>query len=194
MGLHATREDEVDRLLRGGVFVDLYRVVQQGVRVSQESYSIKKLEPLYGLTREVALRDAGSSIVNFELWLDGGRANQPLLDLIEAYNRDDCVSNLRAAGLAGGAARGRGRRRHRCAPPGARRRRPQRRTCPRSRPRSRPWSTRLTSDLPPTDERTPEQQATWLLAQLLDWHRREDKATWWQLLRVPGDDRRGAAR
>ncbi len=94
MGLHATREDEVDRLLRGGVFVDLYRVVQQGVRVSQESYSIKKLEPLYGLTREVALRDAGSSIVNFELWLDGGRANQPLLDLIEAYNRDDCVSNL----------------------------------------------------------------------------------------------------
>jgi predicted RecB family nuclease len=94
MGLHATREDEVDRLLRGDVFVDLYRVVQQGVRVSQESYSIKKLEPLYGLTREVALRDAGSSIVNFELWLDGGRTNQPLLDLIEAYNQDDCVSNL----------------------------------------------------------------------------------------------------
>ena len=62
--------------------------------MSQESYSIKKLEPLYGLTREVALRDAGSSIVNFELWLDGGRSNQDILDLIEAYNQDDCVSNL----------------------------------------------------------------------------------------------------
>ena len=34
MGRHATREDEVDRLLRGDVFVDLYRVVRQGVRVS----------------------------------------------------------------------------------------------------------------------------------------------------------------
>src|SRR4029079_8542626 len=27
---------------------------------------------------------------------------------------------------------------------------------------------------------TPEQQATWLLAQLLGWHRREDKAYWWR--------------
>ena len=46
-----------------------------------ESYSIKKLEPLYALEREVALRDAGSSIVNFELWLDGGRVDRrSLLD------------------------------------------------------------------------------------------------------------------
>ncbi len=73
MGLHATREDEVDQLLRGDRFVNLYRVIQQGVRVSQESYSIKKLEPLYALEREVALKDAGSSIVSFEQWLDGGR-------------------------------------------------------------------------------------------------------------------------
>ncbi len=39
---------------------------------------------------------------------------------------------------------------------------------------------RLTEDLPPADERTAEQQATWLLAQLLDWHRREDKSMWWR--------------
>ncbi len=39
---------------------------------------------------------------------------------------------------------------------------------------------RLTDGLPPTEERTPEQQATWLLAQLLDWHRREDKSIWWR--------------
>ena len=32
MGEHATREDEVDELLRGEVFVDLYRVVRQGLR------------------------------------------------------------------------------------------------------------------------------------------------------------------
>ena len=69
MGRHATREIEVDRLLRGGVFVDLFRAVRQGLRASVESYSIKKLEPLYGLAREENLRDAGSSIVAFESWL-----------------------------------------------------------------------------------------------------------------------------
>ena len=43
-GRYGTREEEVDRLLRGGVFVDLYRAVRQGVRASVESYSIKRLE------------------------------------------------------------------------------------------------------------------------------------------------------
>ncbi len=38
MSRYATREDEVDRLLRGRVFVDLHRVIQ-GVRASVESYS-----------------------------------------------------------------------------------------------------------------------------------------------------------
>jgi len=53
---YATREDEVDRLLRGEVLVDLYRVVRQGVRASVESYSIKKMEPFYGFERAVDLR------------------------------------------------------------------------------------------------------------------------------------------
>src|SRR5664280_1310566 len=69
MGRHATREEEVDRLFRGNVFVDLYRAVRQGIRASVESYSIKKLEPLYSLVRDEGLRDAGSSIVAFETWL-----------------------------------------------------------------------------------------------------------------------------
>ncbi|HUP21338.1 MAG TPA: TM0106 family RecB-like putative nuclease, partial [Thermoanaerobaculia bacterium] len=51
MGRYATREEEVDRLLRGEVLVDLHRVVRQGLRASVESYSIKRLEPLYGFTR-----------------------------------------------------------------------------------------------------------------------------------------------
>ena len=44
---HGVYEDEVDQLLRDGVFVDLYATVRAGIRVSQRSYSIKKLEPLY---------------------------------------------------------------------------------------------------------------------------------------------------
>ena len=72
MGRYGTRELEVDRLLREGIFVDLFRAVRQGVRASVESYSIKRLEPLYGFKREVDLRDAGSSIAAFEEWLELG--------------------------------------------------------------------------------------------------------------------------
>jgi len=46
MGRHGTREEELDNLLRRQVFVDLYQVVRQSMRISEESYSIKKLEPL----------------------------------------------------------------------------------------------------------------------------------------------------
>src|SRR5690606_17550660 len=42
-------------------------------------------------------------------------------------------------------------------------------------------------DLPPDpDERSAEQQARWLLANMLDWHRREKKATWWEYFRLRG--------
>ena len=96
-GRYGTREEDVDRLLRGGVFVDLYRAVRQGIRASVESYSIKRLEPLYGFEREVDLRDAGTSIVEFETWIELGQGEQrnDLLAQIERYNRDDCVSTLR---------------------------------------------------------------------------------------------------
>ena len=79
-GRYGTREEEVDALLRGGVFVDLYRAVRQGIRASVESYSIKQLEPLYGFARSIDLRDANTSIVEFETWLElerRGRARRP---------------------------------------------------------------------------------------------------------------------
>ncbi len=53
-GRYDTRIEELDRLLRGKVFVDL--VVHQGLRASVESYSIKKrMEAFYGFTRAVNL-------------------------------------------------------------------------------------------------------------------------------------------
>ena len=98
MGRYGTREEEVDDLLRRGVLVDLLRAVRQSLRASVESYSIKKMEVFYGFTREIDLRDAGSSIVAFEQWLELGEGERPAadhLDQIEKYNRDDVVSTLR---------------------------------------------------------------------------------------------------
>ncbi len=98
MGRYGTRENDVDRLLREGVMVDLLRVVRQSLRASVESYSIKKMEAFYGFVREIDLRDAGSSIVAFEQWLelaDGERPGAMHLERIERYNKDDVVSNLK---------------------------------------------------------------------------------------------------
>ncbi|MGD9797706.1 MAG: TM0106 family RecB-like putative nuclease [Acidimicrobiia bacterium] len=89
-GRHGTREAEVDGLLRGEVLVDLYRVVRQGVRVSQEGYGLKKLEPLYLEAREGELKDGGSSIVYYERWIETG--DDALLEEIRAYNEVDCHS------------------------------------------------------------------------------------------------------
>lgn len=87
---HCTREDEVDELLRAEVFVDLYAVVRQSIMISQESYSIKKLEPLYGFERHTDLRRGDDSIVLFEEWRRSQDAG--ILDAIKDYNRDDCRS------------------------------------------------------------------------------------------------------
>ena len=92
MGKHATREAEVDRLLRGGVLVDLYKVVQGGVRVSRESYSIKQLEVFYEFVRTADVGNGALSVVVYEEWL--GSRDQALLDDIERYNEEDVASTL----------------------------------------------------------------------------------------------------
>ncbi len=76
MGRFATREAEVDDLLRGRVFVDLYRIIRQGIRASVESYSLKRLEPLFGFDRQVELKDVNERMVEFEVALDDQRLKQ----------------------------------------------------------------------------------------------------------------------
>ena len=87
---HATREDEVDDLLRDGALVDLYRVVRQGVRISKENYSLKEVEKFYDFVRTAEVKEAGGSIVAYERWLHGGV--QADLDEIERYNDEDVQS------------------------------------------------------------------------------------------------------
>jgi uncharacterized protein len=55
MARYATREAEIDSMLRAGLFIDLHAVVKRGIRASVEEYSIKKLEPFYGFTRDIKL-------------------------------------------------------------------------------------------------------------------------------------------
>jgi uncharacterized protein len=188
MGKHATREDEVDRLLRGGTLVDLHRIVRQALRASVESYGLKKLEPLYGYQREVDLRDAGSSIVAFEQWLELGEGERPAADhlvRIERYNRDDVVSTRELRDWL------EGRRLELATQVGQDIPRPSPREgdAPEDKAeeldRVAQLEARLTAAVPADPgERSAEEHGRWLLAQLLSWHRREDKATWWQFFRL----------
>ncbi len=99
---HGIREGEVDKLLREGVFVDLYPLVLRTVRVGSRSYSIKKLEPLY-MGEDVRTSDVqkgDDSIVQYvaarQLAAAGEtvEADAVLADLAD-YNRYDCVSTRR---------------------------------------------------------------------------------------------------
>jgi uncharacterized protein len=184
MGRHATREDEVDRLLRGGVFVDLYRVVKQGMRASVESYSIKKMEPFYDYTRDVDLGRARNALAHFEAWLElGGQREDDLLTQIQGYNRDDCVSTLRLRGwlerlraeqVAAGEEIARP-----VAPSGEQSEETEKRNAVID-----DLADALTRDVPADEHaRTPEQHARWLMARLLEFHRREAKAFWWEYYR-----------
>ena len=100
MGTYGTREEEVDHLLRSHAFVDLYRVVNQGLRVGEPAYSLKNIEHLY-MDREGEVSTAMESVVYFERWLDSGdpadwERSEPL-KAIRDYNQDDCDSTWRLA-------------------------------------------------------------------------------------------------
>jgi uncharacterized protein len=184
-GRHGTRETELDTLLRGERFVDLYAVVRNGIRISKPSYSIKKLEDFYwghirsagsagsegleGAEGAAVVADAMTSVVEYERFLVEG--DTAILDSIEAYNRDDVRSthDLHA------------------------------------------WLERLRDELEliigpqvrpelkqgaASDEASAAEQAEGalagrlraegqpLLAGLVGWHRREDRPRWWEFFRV----------
>lgn len=90
---YATRESELDQMLRENRFVDLYAVVRHAVRASTESYSLKDLEKIYWGERSGEVTNAGDSIVEYERWRELG--DQAILDAIERYNEDDCVSTAK---------------------------------------------------------------------------------------------------
>lgn len=94
MQRYGTREEELDDLLRREVFVDLFRVTRQTLRISYENYSLKSMRKFFmpeAGQGEVAAGD--ESIVEFAKWLES--RDPRILNAIERYNEEDCVSTLR---------------------------------------------------------------------------------------------------
>lgn len=92
MGRYGTREAELDDLLRRSVFVDLFKVVRNGLRASRPGYGLKEMETLLDFHRRAEVRDGGTSIVMFEEWMQ--TREQAVLDQIAAYNKEDCIATL----------------------------------------------------------------------------------------------------
>jgi predicted RecB family nuclease len=156
---YATREEEVDELLRREVLVDLYAVVRQALRASVPGYSIKELEALYGFERRAALKSGDDSIVLFNEWLDSQDAT--ILQAIADYNEEDCYSTflLREWLLE-------------LRPPELAWREPPELRVPKEEAaEAREERERLRLAL--------LEQGEELGAQLLDYHRREAKPSWW---------------
>ena len=189
-GRYATREAELDVLLRAELFVDLHTIVKHALKASVESYSIKELEQFYGFARRQDMREATASrraiewAIEFKEPVRGVADLAPHVDAVERYNREDCISaeklhawleTLRAEVEQRGF------------------------ELPRPEPKSgeaseqieetaeetRRFMARLLDGVPlDADERSEEQHARWLLAHLLEWHRREEKAAWWEYFRL----------
>jgi len=190
MGMYATRENEIDRMLRAGVLVDLHQAFKQSTRASVEEYSLKKIEAFYGFERATPLDLSRAAMRYVEHWLELGRLEEAdevpekFRETLEGYNGEDCVSTGKLRDWLE-------EERGKLVAEGA--------SLPRfmdgeeeaseeldeRQKRVAALVAKLVDGIPAdSSERTEEDQAKWLLAQLLDWHRRENKATYWEGYRL----------
>lgn len=166
---HRTGEAAIDQLQREQRFVDLFKVVSGAMVASEKGYSIKDLEAFYMEKRAADVATAGASVVFYEEWRQ--TQDRRLLDAIHDYNRTDCLSTqLMRDWLVRDV-----------------------------RPAAMPWPTlgtvpekgslsnvdaedqelaALHTRLLPVRERLGERVAE-LLLDLSQFHKREDKPTWW---------------
>lgn len=193
MGRYAVCEEEIDAMLRAGVFVDLYAVARQAIRAGVESYSIKQLEPLFGYERDEDLREVRSNLLAVERALELGVADEldaEILDAVKAYNRDDCVAtlhlrnwleSLRAELISAGESIDR---------PPEQDPEPSEKLTEKLL-KIRELADGLLAELPEDpDKWSTEERARWRLAHLLEWHRREEKVAWWEKFRLRDLDAR----
>jgi uncharacterized protein len=168
MGKYATRENAVDDLLRGDVFVDLYAVTKNGVAIGTRNYSLKDIEVLFSPARTALVTSAASSVVEYNNWLGSGeppdwRAS-PILKAIRDYNREDCENTWRLATWLRA-------RQHEAGVV----------YIPQPAPESEePLEQRPEDQLAEQMLASATDDETRLVAWLLGYHRREDKPMWWR--------------
>jgi len=179
MGRYGVCEQEVDDLLRGEVFVDLYNVVRHGMLVGEPRYSIKNVEHLYRGKRDTEVGSGGDSVVVYERWRENPDGDSwqtsTVLNSIRDYNIDDCDSTQELVAWL----------RKQQSEAGikyvAKAEVEQKEITEEITARIR-----LRGDLLSRAEREHQENNKWseiteILAWVLEFHRREDKPNWWKL-------------
>jgi predicted RecB family nuclease len=186
-GRHATRSVEVDKLLRGVRFIDLHAIIKEGLKASVERYSLKDLEGFTSYKRKIDLPIASASRRSLECALELNEISSlaPVTrQIVQDYNEDDCLATkalhqwletLRTelieksndvkrpellSGDASDSVQG-------------------------IQTRAQSLYEGLVDGLPDDKtDLTEEQNAKWLLANLVDYFRRENKSAWWEYYRL----------
>lgn len=187
MGRYATREEEIDRMLRAGLLVDLHTIYRQSIRASVEEYSLKAAEVFHNFRRSTPLEESRRAMRFVEHTLELSRVQnipEEVRITVVGYNWDDCLSTKslrdwlekkRAEQEAAG---------NKIARPSISEGAAPEKVAERQQ-RVIELVSELTNGFPTESEtRTEEESAQWLMAQFLDWHRREEKSGWWEFFRL----------
>ena len=183
MGKYGVCEQEVDELLHGQVFVDLYRIVRQSVMIGEPSYSLKYIEHLYRGQREGSVASAGESMVFYQRWMVAQDGDTPkesaILKQIRDYNEQDCRSTAELAEWL--------RQRQTDAQIAFVTRRAElpeaESEATTDNEQRHRLAQRMLAGIPdkrPEGEQGELLRITELLAHLLEFHRREEKPIWWR--------------
>lgn len=92
---YAVCEEEVDRVLRAELFIDLFSVIKESLVAGVESYSLKEMEHFAEFERKADMRLASDARRRISVALDfDDFSSISIFDfsLVEQYNLDDCVA------------------------------------------------------------------------------------------------------
>ena len=187
MGKYAVKENEIDILLRTKSFIDLHRILKQSIRAGVERYSLKDLEIYHGFTREMDLRTLSKFKADYEFLLESKKfelITEEMKAAIQLYNQDDCYSTLNLHLWLE-------KERESLISKGNSIYRPILNEVETPEhisahlERIMPIYEALIYEIPlDVTERTKEQQARFILANMLDWYRREQKSFFWEYYRI----------
>ena len=161
-------ENQLDTWFQKKVFIDLYLVIRESIRISEPGYSIKNLETFYMNKRTDSINTAIDSIVVYNNWRIIKK--KKLLEEIVHYNHIDCISTylLRNWLLT-----------LKLEKPNWPITRKQNTRIQQTNTRN--WTVEYYEYKKKLHSIYPDKKKNIILVHLLEFHRRESKPTWWNI-------------
>ena len=184
---YGTRVAELEALIRDNVFIDLLPIMRSSIYTSEGSYSLKALEAHYGFARTGMVAEAGETMTMYQQAVGASRNAEGVISRARLTNRLRPIREYNAADLdslkEAHAFLERGLTQ--VIEWGMELDRPELGRPERSSERLAEDKelaatyAALMRDIPSLPaSRSEEQQAQWVLAQTLEWHRRESRPEW----------------